>query len=142
MMLAANQNRIECVETLLRFETKICSSAGLTALMIASKKGNVEIVKLLINEESRMQTTEDHFGFVAGSTALMMAKYYGRDEVVALLVPTEGDLKNRNGQTYEEIQHLDYQSIMSASVTSRSNSRLRSDLSASRFRGDMSSIVN
>ena len=60
---------------------------GFTALMIASKEGNIEIAKLLIEEGANVNA-EDEMGF----TALMLASRNGHIAIVKLLIESGADI--------------------------------------------------
>ncbi|TNJ28788.1 Kinase, NEK [Giardia muris] len=68
------------------------NSTGLTALMLAAREGHTECVRLLSNEEGRMQDQK-------GMTALMYAARNGRLGAVELLMGSEAGLVTKNGMT-------------------------------------------
>ena len=67
-----------------------------TALMIASCKGNLEIVKLLVDNGADVNIKSD-----IGNTALMFASEYGQLDIVKYLVEKGADIniKNEDGNT-------------------------------------------
>ena len=76
-------------------ETK--NNDGLTALMSASRYGNLEIVKLLVESGADINNAKDNIG----NTALTYASYFGRLEVVIYLVENGADVnaKDEYGET-------------------------------------------
>jgi len=65
---------------------------GVTPLMYATLKGNIEMVKFMLTHYNGMQNKY-------GMTALMYAAYYGQLECVKLLIPYEKQLRDRNHWT-------------------------------------------
>lgn len=75
---------------------------GVTALMRAADKGDVEAVKLLIPLQKGRQAVEEskiNGWCVSGRTALMGAAAYGHAEVVKLLVDHEGRMRDQGGSS-------------------------------------------
>ncbi|ESU40570.1 Serine/threonine-protein kinase NEK [Giardia duodenalis] len=73
-------------------------SRGITALMRAAKKNDVEAVKVLIPLQKGQKTNNNDYAW-SGRTALMMAASYGHAEVVRLLVEHEGGRQDKSGKT-------------------------------------------
>ncbi|ESU41115.1 Ankyrin repeat protein [Giardia duodenalis] len=75
---------------------------GVTALMRAAEKGNVETVKALVPLQKKRRTKGciniNKVGLCKG-TALMIAAVYGHAEVVKLLVEHEGGMQGADGRT-------------------------------------------
>lgn len=67
-----------------------------TALMIASYKGNLEIVKLLVDNGADVNIKSD-----IGNTALMFASEYGQLDIVKYLVENGADIniKDDDGES-------------------------------------------
>lgn len=64
-----------------------------TALMFAAYYGNVDVVRLLVSRESKVQSP--HYKH----TALMLATMAGHLSCVELLIPDETGIKDRDGET-------------------------------------------
>lgn len=65
---------------------------GSTALMLAAWHGHIEVVRLLLQHETRLQRRD-------GRTALMLASVKGHEEIVSLLIPYEAGIKDRRRYT-------------------------------------------
>eukprot|EP00702_Spironucleus_salmonicida_P005801 EST47092.1 Ankyrin repeat-containing protein [Spironucleus salmonicida] len=106
LMIAIENKKNALVQILAEKEAKIQNQVGLTAMMLAAKDGNLDAVKLLVDQEKRIQTSQQFNQFPAGTTALMLAEFYGRNEVVVFLKDHEQDLVNSKNQTYKQIEKL------------------------------------
>ena len=98
LLKACKEENIEEVERLLAEgeDVNFKNKTGLTALMIASNKGLVEIATSLINAGANVDDANK-----GGATPLMLASTKGHTEIVALLIAAEAniDIKNENGAT-------------------------------------------
>lgn len=77
-------------------------SDGVTALMRAADRGDVEAVRLLIPLQKGIKAeggSKINGWWIAGGTALMRATAYGHIEVIKLLVECEGCLQDSDGWT-------------------------------------------
>ncbi|ESU40207.1 Protein kinase NEK family protein, partial [Giardia duodenalis] len=90
LILAAKVGHAEIVELLDPTDWD-----GVTALMRAAERGDVEAVRALIPLQKRRTTT---YGWYS-KTALMIAASCGHAEVVKLLVEHEGGMQDKNGMT-------------------------------------------
>lgn len=88
---AAGMGNIIAARTFLE-QVRQRNEKGETALMLAAKKGHVQIVELLQSQEARLQD-------VYGYTALMHAAKFNRTEVIKLLIDSERGMRNSNGGT-------------------------------------------
>ena len=80
--VATVNNRPSVVQFLLSHESRMRTSSGETALMLAAKRNLEDVVKLLVPVESRMVTAKN-------VTALEMAAVQGNINVVRLLAVHE-----------------------------------------------------
>jgi ankyrin repeat protein len=71
------------------------SDVGHTALMAASKKGHLEIVKLLIAKGARVNAREKDTDRSCGTTALMYASYECHPSVVEVLIAAGANVNAR-----------------------------------------------
>lgn len=90
LMMAAYNNRSDCVSLLLDEEGKKQDDLGRTALMIAMS--GAEAAHLLVNMEAGMTDNK-------GQTALMEAVKYNNLSCVRLLLDREGGMRDENSQT-------------------------------------------
>ncbi|KAH0577459.1 Ankyrin repeat-containing protein [Spironucleus salmonicida] len=106
LMLAVEEQKIEAAALLKDREATLQNAMGLTALMLAAKGGSTEIVNLLRDSEAKMQTTKQFSNFAPGTTALMFAFYYNNQTCIEALLEAEKDIKNDNGQRFDQIGRL------------------------------------
>jgi ankyrin repeat protein len=66
---------------------------NMTALMMAASEGNMNSIKLLIDNLAEI----DAKGFMSKETALMMAARYGHKKAVELLIDNDADINSTNG---------------------------------------------
>jgi uncharacterized protein len=73
---------------------------GLSPLLIASLKGHIEIVRLLLENNADVDIKTD-----LGATALMIAAANGHTEIVRLLLEkgANASLRNSNGKTAADV---------------------------------------
>jgi 5-methylcytosine-specific restriction endonuclease McrBC regulatory subunit McrC len=98
-VIASRENELKIVQHLLVNEKVNVNSRlnhGETALMLASMKGNIKIVKLLLEYEANPNLQEEY-----GFTALMLASMKGNIKIVKLLLEYEANpnLQNKDGWT-------------------------------------------
>ncbi|EET00512.1 NEK-like kinase protein [Giardia duodenalis ATCC 50581] len=96
LMLAALSNNLKAVHEYIS-QAGLQNKFGFTAMMIAAKRGFVEIVKILMNQESGI-TTKRKCG-VPSATALILAAMCGQAEVVYLLHEKERGIQDKLGMT-------------------------------------------
>lgn len=75
---------------------------GITALMRAADRGDVDAVRLLIPLQKGLRATggsKINGWWIAGGTALMRATAYGHIEVIKMLVEHEGGMQDSDGWT-------------------------------------------
>jgi len=86
LILAATNGNKTLVEFLLAHRAKlgVRNQVGDTALMVASLKGHLEIVQLLVNAQAEINQT--------GWTALHYAVFEGQDEIVKFLLQKGADI--------------------------------------------------
>ncbi|KWX11552.1 Ankyrin repeat protein [Giardia duodenalis assemblage B] len=65
---------------------------GCTALMLAVWHGHIEVARLLLPHEAKLQRRD-------GRTALMLASAKGHEDIVSLLIPYEAGMKDRRRYT-------------------------------------------
>ena len=113
LMIAARMEHEDIVELLDPTDWR-----GVTALMRAADRNDVEAVRALIPLQKRKKMTGDvpinELEIRSGGTALMWAAAYGHAEVVRLLVEHEGGMENKDG----------WPALMFAAQCGRSNHRL------------------
>lgn len=80
------------VERLVTKCSTLCDLQGETALMVAARGNNLELVKLLQNYEASRQNSD-------GETALMIAAKLDNHEVVNCLAITESNIRTPSGET-------------------------------------------
>ncbi|ESU40242.1 Ankyrin repeat protein [Giardia duodenalis] len=90
LIIAAKAGHKDIVELLDHTDER-----GVTALMRAAERGDVEAVRVLIPLQKGRKTRY----FYDNRTALMMAAAYGYTEAVGLLVEHEGGVQNEHGKT-------------------------------------------
>lgn len=96
LMLAALSNNLKAVHEYIA-QAGLQNRFGFTAMMIAAKRGFVEIVKILMNHEAGI-TTKRKCG-APSVTALILAAMCGQAEVVYLLHEKERCIQDRSGMT-------------------------------------------
>lgn len=96
LMLAALSNNLKAVHEYAS-QAGLQNKFGFTAMMIAAKRGFVEIVKILMNQESGI-TTKRKCG-VPSATALILAAMCGQAEIVYLLHEKERGIQDKSGMT-------------------------------------------
>ena len=100
LTLAIDQGHAEVVRLLLEhwmweYSADGRDDHGLTALMYAAAAGDLEMARLLLQNEAPVNAQTD-----VGTTALMFAAAFGRVEVVRLLVENGADIHIQNGHNY------------------------------------------
>lgn len=96
LMLAALSNNIRAVHEHIS-QAGLQNRFGFTAMMIAAKRGFVEIVRVLMSQEAGI-TTKRKCG-VPSATALILAAMCGQAEVVYLLHEKERCIQDKSGMT-------------------------------------------
>ncbi|TNJ27016.1 Ankyrin repeat protein 1 [Giardia muris] len=97
LMQAAEINDIALVYVRMREQAGGRDSNGRTALMIAAERGYTGIVRLLAEQEARMQMHGKDWK--NGATALMLAAGRGHTNAVACLAEREIGMTNKEGRT-------------------------------------------
>ncbi len=79
---------------------KPAHTIGMSALMLAAKKGHLDMVKLLLKHNANANLSN-----TSGKTALMFAVKYGHLDIVKFLIENgaDTDLKNKAGHTAKDI---------------------------------------
>jgi ankyrin repeat protein len=90
LMLAAFHNHLEVCEVLIEREADV-NRKGWTPLHYAASKGNIAIMRLLLEENAYIDAESPN-----GTTPLMMAAYYGSPLSVKLLLEEGADPNLRN----------------------------------------------
>ncbi len=90
LMLAAFHNQLEVCEVLIEREADV-NRKGWTPLHYAATKGNIAIMRLLLEENAYIDAESPN-----GTTPLMMAAYYGSPLSVKLLLEEGADPNLRN----------------------------------------------
>jgi ankyrin repeat protein len=90
LMLAAFHNHLEVCEVLIEREADV-NRKGWTPLHYAATKGNIAIMRLLLEENAYIDAESPN-----GTTPLMMAAYYGSPLSVKLLLEEGADPNLRN----------------------------------------------
>ena len=83
------------------YEAGMQTPSGLTALICAASNGNDECVKLLVDREATMSTT-DLSQQGSGFTALMAAARTGSYGCTKILLPYEAHLAQETGKTAQD----------------------------------------
>lgn len=89
---AVTAGSLEEVERMVDEHATLCDPQGETALMIAARENNLELVKLLQAYEASRQNND-------GETALMIGAKLDHDEVVECLAAAESNIKTPSGDT-------------------------------------------
>lgn len=97
LMQAAEINDIALVYVRMREQAGGRDSNGRTALMIAAERGYTGIVRLLAEQEARMQMHGKDWK--NGATALMLAAGRGHTDAVVCLAEREVGMTNKEGRT-------------------------------------------
>ena len=97
-MMASIDGDLEMVKTLVEKNKADINKSGWNPLMYACSKGQLEVVKYLVQHGAEVNTTSPN-----GSTPLMMAAMSGNEYVVKYLLDQGADLKLRNSLGYSAI---------------------------------------
>jgi ankyrin repeat protein len=95
LMLAAITNQLDWAKRLIERGADV-NQKGWTPLHYAATKGNIDIMRLLIENHAYLDAESPN-----GTTPLMMAAYYSSPNAVKLMLEEGADplLKNQDGQT-------------------------------------------
>jgi ankyrin repeat protein/beta-lactamase regulating signal transducer with metallopeptidase domain len=96
LIAAVNSGNIDSVRARLsESDVNAGTPVGWTALMEAAKKGNAEIVKLLLEHGADLESRSKE-----GRTALWIAVYYGNSEVIKVLLAHNVDINTKDNDGY------------------------------------------
>lgn len=96
LMLAATQGRANAVACLLKSgaDVNLVTNDGVSALILASELGHIEVVKLLLDNSANLKAKR----ISDGLTALIIAANKGHDDIVKLLIEMGADVNEKSHQ--------------------------------------------